>query len=269
MMVTPPDTTPTKTTQPAPGDGSSGRTIIGRRLSRSLRGPAAHIPIPISSSSSRHHHDLGLPMPHGSGGGGGGDGGPDSPCLAHHDFKSLIVDCPDLPPNLRAGRVHHNTRRNNSLLRRLTCKDHSQTVSPSVSTQLLHPASAAAPASSSQQQQQQTASQISATIDRDGYQSQTFMRTLQAIIVIATDAIDLPIARLTSEPHVCPKCVHRVQAIHRAWDEHPDWHGRAWYVQLLLAVAPLSRVVEWFEAKRQFWNFDEASSTSVAGREGG
>jgi hypothetical protein len=43
-------------------------------------------------------------------------------CLAHHDFKSLIVDSPDTPPNLRAGGVRHNTRRNNNLLRRLTCK---------------------------------------------------------------------------------------------------------------------------------------------------
>jgi hypothetical protein len=95
------------------------------------------------------------------------------------------------------------------------------------------------------------------------------MGTLQAIIVIATDVTDLPIARLTSEPHACSKIVHRVQALGRAWDEHPDWHGRTWYVQLLLAVASLSRVVEWFEAERQFWNFDEASSASVAGREGG
>lgn len=122
---------------------------------------------------------------------------------------------------------------------------------------------------SSSQQQQQTGSQISSgTIDRDGYQSQTFMGTLQAVIVIATDVIDLPIARLTSEPHACSKIVHRVQALGRAWDEHPDWHGRTWYVQLLLAVASLSRVVEWFEAERQFWNFDEAP-TSVAGRESG
>ena len=41
-----------------------------------------------------------------------------------------------------------------------------------------------------------------------------------------------------------------------------------WYVQLLLAVASLSRVVEWIEAERQFWNFGD-TSTSIAGREGG
>ncbi|KAF8897682.1 hypothetical protein BD779DRAFT_1492082 [Infundibulicybe gibba] len=48
-----------------------------------------------------------------------------------------------------------------------------------------------------------------------------------------------------------------VQNIGKAWDEHPDWHGRNWYVQVLLAVASLSRVVEWWEAEKQFWNFDD------------
>ena len=138
---------------------------------------------------------------------------------------------------------------------------HSQTASPSVSAQHLHPASAAAPASSTPQQQS-SSNQI------NGYQSQTFMETLQAIIVIATDVMDLPIVKLTSESHICSKIVQRVQALGRAWDEHPDWHGRMWYVQLLLAVASLSRVVEWFEAERQFWNFDDTSA-SIAGREGG
>lgn len=36
-------------------------------------------------------------------------------------------------------------------------------------------------------------------------------------------------------------------------------------MRLLLSVASLSRVVEWFEAERQFWNFDEASGTPGTG----
>src|SRR5258708_387768 len=83
-----------------------------------------------------------------------------------------------------------------------------------------------------------------------------FMSTLQAVIAIATDVIDMPISKLTSEPKACSELVQKVQYIGKAWDEHPDWHGRHWYVQLLLAVASLSRVVEWFEAERQFWNFE-------------
>ena len=35
-----------------------------------------------------------------------------------------------------------------------------------------------------------------------------------------------------------------------------EFEGRSWYIRLLLAVAGLSRVVEWWEAERGFWNFD-------------
>ncbi|KAF8138465.1 RIM15, signal transduction response regulator [Boletus edulis] len=63
--------------------------------------------------------------------------------------------------------------------------------------------------------------------------------------------------QLTAQPKVCESLVQRVQYIGKAWDEHPDWHGRNWYVQVLLAVASLSRVVEWWEAEKQFWNFDD------------
>ena len=83
------------------------------------------------------------------------------------------------------------------------------------------------------------------------------MTTLFEIIGAATDIIDMSIAQLTSQPKICSQLVQRVQHIGRAWDEHPDWHGRNWYVQVLLAVASLSRVVEWWEAEKQFWNFDD------------
>lgn len=67
----------------------------------------------------------------------------------------------------------------------------------------------------------------------------------------------MSLAHLTSQPKVCSTLVQRVQNIGKAWDEHPDWHGRNWYVQVLLAVASLSRVVEWWEAEKQFWNFED------------
>jgi len=31
----------------------------------------------------------------------------------------------------------------------------------------------------------------------------------------------------------------------------PDWHGRDRYVQVLLAIASLSCVIEWWEAERE------------------
>ncbi|KII95252.1 hypothetical protein PLICRDRAFT_661227 [Plicaturopsis crispa FD-325 SS-3] len=83
------------------------------------------------------------------------------------------------------------------------------------------------------------------------------MTALYDIIGVATDVNEMSIAQLTAQPKLCEQIVQRVQAIGKAWDDHPDWHGRNWYVQVLLAVASLSRVVEWWEAEKQFWNFDD------------
>lgn len=83
------------------------------------------------------------------------------------------------------------------------------------------------------------------------------MTALYEIISVATDVTDMTVAQLTSQPKICETIVQRVQNIGKAWDDHPDWHGRNWYVQVLLAVASLSRVVEWWEAEKQFWNFDD------------
>lgn len=83
------------------------------------------------------------------------------------------------------------------------------------------------------------------------------MSALYEIIGVATDITDMSLTQLTAQPKVCESLVQRVQNIGKAWDDHPDWHGRNWYVQVLLAVASLSRVVEWWEAEKQFWNFDD------------
>ena len=83
------------------------------------------------------------------------------------------------------------------------------------------------------------------------------MTALYDLIAVATDVTDMSIAQLTAQPKVCELLVQRIQTIGKAWDDHPDWHGKNWYVQILLAVASLSRVVEWWEAEKQFWNFDD------------
>jgi serine/threonine-protein kinase RIM15 len=83
------------------------------------------------------------------------------------------------------------------------------------------------------------------------------MAALYEIIAVATDISEMSVAQLTSQPKLMGSMVQRVQNIGRIWDDHPDWHGRNWYVQVLLAVASLSRVVEWWEAEKQFWNFDD------------
>lgn len=83
------------------------------------------------------------------------------------------------------------------------------------------------------------------------------MNTLYEIIGVATDVMEMSIGQLTADPKICERLVTRVQNIGKVWDEHPDWHGRNWYVQVLLSIASLSRVVEWWEAEKQFWNFDD------------
>ncbi|TFY83938.1 hypothetical protein EWM64_g55 [Hericium alpestre] len=83
------------------------------------------------------------------------------------------------------------------------------------------------------------------------------MTNLYELISVATDVTEMTLAQLTAQPKICESIVQRVQDIGKAWDDHPDWHGRNWYVQVLLAVASLSRVVEWWEAEKQFWNFDD------------
>ncbi|KAI0068805.1 hypothetical protein BV25DRAFT_1791490 [Artomyces pyxidatus] len=83
------------------------------------------------------------------------------------------------------------------------------------------------------------------------------MTNLYELIAVATDVTEMSVTHLTAQPKICEAVVQRVQHIGKAWDDHPDWHGRNWYVQVLLAVAGLSRVLEWWEAEKQFWNFDD------------
>lgn len=84
-----------------------------------------------------------------------------------------------------------------------------------------------------------------------------YVSALQDVVTIAMDVLDTSIHTLTSKPGACSEIISSVQAVGRNWDDHPDWPGRGWYVQLLLAVAGLSRVVEWWDAEKGFWNFED------------
>jgi serine/threonine-protein kinase RIM15 len=83
------------------------------------------------------------------------------------------------------------------------------------------------------------------------------MSTLHDLIAVCTDIMEMSSSALTSRPGMGSDLVRKVQEVGRAWEDNLDWHGRTWYVTVLLAVASLSRVVEWFEAERQFWNFED------------
>jgi serine/threonine-protein kinase RIM15 len=77
----------------------------------------------------------------------------------------------------------------------------------------------------------------------------TPITTLQAITAVATEILDTSVSTLTAHPSRCGDLIARVQSIGHAWDLHPDWPCRGYYVQLLLTVAGLSRVVEWCVSK--------------------
>ncbi|KZW04120.1 hypothetical protein EXIGLDRAFT_600010 [Exidia glandulosa HHB12029] len=94
-----------------------------------------------------------------------------------------------------------------------------------------------------------------------------FMTALHGITAIATEIQDMSLSALSAEPGACNELVNRIQVLGKGWDEHPEWLGRGWYVQALLSVAKLARVVEWWQAEKQFWNFeddDEESSEPLA-----
>jgi serine/threonine-protein kinase RIM15 len=80
---------------------------------------------------------------------------------------------------------------------------------------------------------------------------------LQEIIAIATDVTEMTVSTLLSRPAECQAKVADVVSLGELWKEHPDWPGKEWYYQLLLAVASLSRVVEWWETEKGFWNWDD------------
>lgn len=91
-----------------------------------------------------------------------------------------------------------------------------------------------------------------------------YIPALEEIVTLAMDVLDTSIHALTSRSGACSEVISNIQTVGTAWDDHPDWPGRGWYVQLLLAVAGLSRVVEWWEAEKGFWNFDDESEQQDA-----
>lgn len=96
----------------------------------------------------------------------------------------------------------------------------------------------------------------SGTASDEKFYNSPFVAALQDISSIATEILDTPVGTLASKSHACVAVIHRVQQIGKSWDEHDDWPHRGWYVRILLAVAGLSRVLEWWDAEKGFWNFD-------------
>lgn len=89
-----------------------------------------------------------------------------------------------------------------------------------------------------------------------------FLHSLQEIVAVSLEIQDTSVTDLTDDPSACAHLIRRVQKIGQRWDDHPNWPLRGWYVQLLLAVAGLSRVAEFWAEERGFWNFEDQKESS-------
>ncbi|KAN0063369.1 rim15, signal transduction response regulator [Thecaphora frezii] len=92
---------------------------------------------------------------------------------------------------------------------------------------------------------------------------QPWIPALSELVALAMEVLDTSINSLIARDGACSQIIADVQSVGRNWDDHPEWPGRGWYVRLLLAVAGLSRVVEWWEAEKGFWNFNDDEEHDV------
>ena len=97
-----------------------------------------------------------------------------------------------------------------------------------------------------------------ALISEDAYLPTPFILTLQDLITVAQHVMDTSLDAIIETDGACAEAVSKIQAIGSRWDEHPEWPCREWYVRLLLGIAALNRVVEWWAAERGFWSSNQA-----------
>ncbi|KAI7898111.1 uncharacterized protein BX663DRAFT_462531 [Cokeromyces recurvatus] len=94
---------------------------------------------------------------------------------------------------------------------------------------------------------------VVALISEDSYLPTPFILTLQDLISVAQSVMDTSLDEILETEGACANAVSRIQAAGAQWDEHPEWPCREWYVRLLLSIAALNRVVEWWAAEKWFW----------------
>ncbi|KAI8994838.1 hypothetical protein BDB01DRAFT_846838 [Pilobolus umbonatus] len=90
-----------------------------------------------------------------------------------------------------------------------------------------------------------------------------FILTLQDLIGLAQSVLDTNLETFLENTGMCADIVSRIQVVSIQWDIHPDWPCREWYVRLLLCVAALNRVVEWWQAERGFWKPSTTINSSL------
>lgn len=103
------------------------------------------------------------------------------------------------------------------------------------------------------QQPQTGVNQMVTMISEDSYLPTPFILTLQDLIALAQSVMDTPLQVFLEHRGSCADIVSRIQTVGAEWDKHTKWPCREWYVRLLLGVAALNRVLDWWEAERGFW----------------
>jgi hypothetical protein len=103
-----------------------------------------------------------------------------------------------------------------------------------------------------------------AFISEDSYLPTPFILTLQDLISVAQNVMDTSLDEIIETNGACAEAVARIQTIGSKWDIHPEWPCREWYVRLLLGIAALNRVVEWWAAERGFWSNTSGNATAVS-----
>ncbi|KAI8064676.1 hypothetical protein BC940DRAFT_369013 [Gongronella butleri] len=101
---------------------------------------------------------------------------------------------------------------------------------------------------------------VTVVSEDDAYLPTPFILTLQDLIALAQEVLDTPVDALLDHVGHCARLVAKIQAIGRRWDDHQDWPCRGWYVHLLLSVAALNRVVEWWQEERAFWSTSQTQN---------
>ncbi|KAI7900670.1 uncharacterized protein BX663DRAFT_544817 [Cokeromyces recurvatus] len=91
-----------------------------------------------------------------------------------------------------------------------------------------------------------------------------FMSILQDLISLAQSVLDTELETFLDNPGVCADIVSNILVIGVLWDYHKQWPLKELYVRLLLSVAAFNRVVEWWQAERNFWSSSLATIATTA-----
>lgn len=165
--------------------------------------------------------------------------------------RGLITDLDDIEEQEEADEVGHHSQVNTPVPEEM---GHTASVEPSTSTS--------------------TPSHVNnmlTLISEDSYLPTPFILTLQDLISLAQSVMDTPLDVFLEHSNACAELVSRIQSIGSEWDRHPEWPCREWYVRLLLGVAALNRVLDWWEAERGFWasSWGGQSSAPLSDTDGG